>query len=735
MPRLMARLAGNWPSLAGLALLLCLMAATICALAHRSGDRLALTLEPLAGSDGSLAALATDRQSLLLPGGARSTQSVRLRFYLPPAESATSRWLVRVGRAPVDAVGMSGMGWRSSTLDFYHPARKEGLLPSGFSFPLPVGWSGDIDLELHATGTLRGTMPVRVVRDGTALQSTQRSAALAGAIYAALFMLAMITLALHSAARDRSFLLFFATMLAVLVLLAARNGHIYQLPGFKVLAYWRGQGIWALALLSMAVGLQLMQRYSATALGDARMGTLVARFGVALCAAAAACLLGLDSMDTVLPVAGTVMVAGAGGLAVWLGVTAARRHVPMAWTVTALGTLSAAAAVMAAFMPPGQWLDPVWVRYGWQLLLVATASALALGLVARISEYRNQRDHDRLARADSERRMRREAARADLNSALQAKLRTLPAGDVEWAAFRLLLDHLVPQVPVAFATAIAYGFQGQDIRVVVPQAHKETVDAIAAQRLLPLKRHAANGMPLQQPVTLASEQGVVAMEAVVPLPIRSPAWGLLLLHRTGGDGFSTDELALAGEFGRLALLNIEQALSAINLRRSAELDALTGAFNRRTIDQWLVRCFADADRDGQPVSVLFVDMDHFKLINDRHGHAAGDECLREVAKTLRGALADGDLLGRYGGEEFIAVLPGRGGAAGRVVGEQLRAAVERMRCEWEGQPLQLSVSVGVATRLREEGTPAETVDRADKALYTAKRSGRNRVHVAPAVFS
>ena len=735
MRALLARIADDWPSLAGLILLVCLVVAAVTALAAQHVDRLPLTLVPLAGSDGEAAVLSADRQSLLLPGGARSTQSVRLRFQLPAAERSTSRWLVRVGRAPVDAVGLRGHGWDGGTRDFFRPASGDGLLPSAFNFPLPLDWSGDIELDLQATGTLKGTLPIRVVRDGTALQFTQRSAALAGALYAALFMLALVTLALHGAARDRSFLLFFVTVMALLLLLAARNGHLYQLPGFRVLAVWRGQGIWALTLLSLTIGLQLMQRYSATALGDARTGTLVARASVALSIMAAACLLGLDQLDAVLPVAGTAMVLGAGALAVWLGVTAARRDVPMAWTVTTLGASSAAAAAAAAFMPPGQWLDPVWVRHGWQILLVATASALALGLVARIGEYRNQRDRDRLARADSERRMRREAARADLNTALQAKLRTLPAGDVEWAAFRLLLDHLVPQVPVAFAAAIAYGFQGQDIRVVVPQSHKETVDAIAARRLLPLKRHAANGMPLQQPVTLASEQGVVAMEAVVPLPIRSPAWGLLLLHRTGGDGFSADELALAGEFARLALLNIEQALSAINLRRSAELDALTGAFNRRTIDQWLVRCFADADRDGQPISVLFVDMDHFKLINDRHGHAAGDECLRAVARTLREGLAEGDLLGRYGGEEFIAVLPGRGGAAGRVVGEQLRAAVERMRCDWEGQSLQLSVSVGVATRLREEGTPAETVDRADKALYTAKRGGRNRVHVAPAVFT
>ena len=147
-----------------------------------------------------------------------------------------------------------------------------------------------------------------------------------------------------------------------------------------------------------------------------------------------------------------------------------------------------------------------------------------------------------------------------------------------------------------------------------------------------------------------------------------------------------------------------------------------------------MRSFGEAERDGQPISVLFVDMDHFKAINDKYGHACGDHCLRAVAQALRASLGEGDLLGRYGGEEFIAVLPARGGAAARMVGEQLRADVEGLMLEWEGQPLRLTVSVGVATRLRDE-LPAETIDRADKALYAAKRGGRNCVNVAPAVFS
>ena len=180
---------------------------------------------------------------------------------------------------------------------------------------------------------------------------------------------------------------------------------------------------------------------------------------------------------------------------------------------------------------------------------------------------------------------------------------------------------------------------------------------------------------------------------------------------------------------------LEQAVAAIKLRQSAELDALTGSLNRRSIDQWLARCFLEAERDGQPLSVLFVDLDRFKGINDRYGHAAGDQCLRAVAGTLSGALDEGDVFGRYGGEEFIAILPGRSGAAARQVGERLRAAVERLAVDWEGQSIKLTVSVGVATRRDGERTPAATIERADKALYASKRAGRNCVHVAPAVFT
>src|SRR3546814_13890217 len=126
-------------------------------------------------------------------------------------------------------------------------------------------------------------------------------------------------------------------------------------------------------------------------------------------------------------------------------------------------------------------------------------------------------------------------------------------------------------------------------------------------------------------------------------------------------------------------------------------------------------------------------MDHFKAINDKYGHACGDHCLRMVAQGLRAALGDGDLLGRYGGEEFIAVLPARGGAAARMVGEQLRGALERLSLAWDAPALGLSVSVGVATRRRAEA-PLKPIHRPDHALATAKRGGRHGRHVATAVL-
>jgi diguanylate cyclase (GGDEF)-like protein len=712
---------------AGMAWLLVLFVVGVLAATRSVADEMPVQLQAGAG-----AALSSDGGALLLPGGSSREATAQLRFALPPPDPSASRWVVWLGREPVDALWLQAPGWRSAERDFFHPASDEGVLPGGFILPLPATWQGEIALTLHARGSVRTALRPWVLHETTAMQLTHRSVALESMIYAGLFMLALLGLALYSAARDRSFLAVFGSTCVALLLLAADNGHLYLLPVLGRLSIWRGSGLLALGLLFAAAALQMLLRYAQLRTGTLPAARLFERYCIFLVGLAAVCLLDLRVLEPVLQPVVTLSWLVAAGCAVVVLVEAVRRRAPMASSILLLVLVTVTAALVRMALSRGYLVDMLWTRFGYQLALVVTAAVLMVGLISRIGEFRHQRDRDHLARVDSERRMAREAARADLTLSLQTRLRAPAAVDIEWIAFRLLLEKLLPQIPVDWAAVVAYGYHGHDLLVVEPTECKQLVHDSVTARSLALKRLALQSTPLQQAATQVDE---LCIEAVLPLPIRAPGWGMLLLRRAGGDGFSTEEMLLAGEFARLAALHADESLANVQLRHSAELDALTGTLNRRSMDQWLARTFLDAHRQQTPLSLLFIDIDHFKSVNDRLGHAGGDHCLRRVATALRDALEPGDMLGRYGGEEFVVLLPGRHGADAREMGERLRAAVEHCEFQYEDQAECLTVSVGVATRLERESAPAATVERADKALYAAKRGGRNCVHVAPAVFT
>lgn len=718
----------------GMLLLIGLFAAGVAAASRSSiGDQLTVRLEPLAQSNGRLSRLSADGMGLRVP--AEAGAAIRMHFVLPPPVAGEARWMLWVPREPVDAVWLQAAdGWRTEPRDFFRPAEAEGLLPGGYAFPLPPDWHGDVVLELHARSATRATLAPRVVREDMVMRLGQRSTALHALVYAGLFMMAFLSLALYSASRERSFLHLFASACTAGLLLAAQNGHLYAMPFFGLFSAWRGQGLRALLLLFCASVLQTILSYDAMREATTRAVRWSNGYSVALVALVALFLLDLRVLDAWAPAIGTLGWIGAIVVAGLALAGAVARRVPMSVAIATMLGITALAGVVREAVSQGWVVDMVWTRHGYQLAILGLVSMLATGLIGRISEYRDQVDRDRLARDDSERRMQREAARAELALALQNRLRTVATADLEWTAFRLLLEHLLPQMAAETAAVIAHGYHGRDLLVAEPADHKQLLQDHVARRAHQLKQLASTGVPLQQPAG-ADGAAADAMEALVPLPIRAPGWGMLMMRRQGREGFSTEEMAIAGEFVRLAVLHADEALAAQHLRRSAELDALTGTFNRRTIDQWLARGFTEAHRDQHPLSLLFVDIDHFKAINDRFGHACGDHCLRQVAATLRDALGEADMLGRYGGEEFVAILPGRAGADARAVGEQLRTAVEHVEIEWEGKIHRLTVSIGVATRLPQESTPAAAVERADKALYAAKRGGRNCVQVAPAVFS
>ncbi|BDG03029.1 GGDEF domain-containing protein [Anaeromyxobacter oryzae] len=178
----------------------------------------------------------------------------------------------------------------------------------------------------------------------------------------------------------------------------------------------------------------------------------------------------------------------------------------------------------------------------------------------------------------------------------------------------------------------------------------------------------------------------------------------------------------------------------LKLAESALQDPLTGLSNRRHLEERLAAEVAAGLRHARPVSVLLVDVDHFKAVNDAHGHLAGDEALKMVAFVLRGAVRKEDVLARFGGEEFVVVARETPLAGARALGERIRRAVERSRCAWQGQDLALTVSIGVtvsvgAAQLEPGRTERELLESADRALYLAKQGGRNRVVAIPAAPS
>ncbi len=157
-------------------------------------------------------------------------------------------------------------------------------------------------------------------------------------------------------------------------------------------------------------------------------------------------------------------------------------------------------------------------------------------------------------------------------------------------------------------------------------------------------------------------------------------------------------------------------------------DELTGLLNRRAVMERAQSLLALCGRQGSPISLLMIDIDHFKSINDRYGHAAGDQVLREVGTTLRENLRDSDLLGRIGGEEFLAVLPDTGAEGAMTLAECLRARVGRIVNDFD-EAESVTISLGVTTVAGRQGSSASLSDclkRADEALYRSKREGRNR---------
>jgi diguanylate cyclase (GGDEF)-like protein len=698
---------------------------------------LQLRLTPLPDAQGRLPAVGRDGQSLRV-GVTEGTRHARaeLRFVLPPRSSESPQWAIWIPRVPVESVHLRvENAWDGGIRSFLAPEPMEGPMPVGYLFRLPSAWEGEIRLELSATGLRNAALRPEVISEALADQYMQKATITTSLAYASLFTLGLMTLALFFASRDLSFLVFFGFCVSAALLLAAFNGHLYLIDPFDFLRQLGGAGLHAISLVFEVAALRILMRYADGQQARPRLIQLIDHACAGLLLLGGVMLAWREHFD---PIAAWVMpIAWFGGCGVALFVLseAWRRRVPFSAAVFVSVLGIAMTTLLWELEGRGLVAGSLWTQYGYQTAITVCAAMVGVGLISRISKYREQRDREQRARADSERRMYREAVRSELLTALQMGLRGVGEEEIQPMAMRLLLDHLRRIVPADHVLAVVRGFHGRDTLAAHPGASLDALVERLSPRLPNLRQQLAINIEVQQPVTRSGEATPVAIEAAVSLPVRAPSWGALVLERAGATVFHPDELSIARELARIAVLQIDEAFTALHLRHTAEVDSLTGALNRRSIDQTLARTFQEAHRKRLPLSVLFVDIDQFKAINDQRGHGCGDHCLREIAKLIGAQLVDDDLFGRYGGEEFLVVLPGRQTEMARAIAEQIRTAIEAAELRYQDQSLRLTVSIGVASQLAHEGLPGPAVERADKALYVAKRDGRNRVRVAPAIFA
>ncbi|TNF38778.1 MAG: GGDEF domain-containing protein [Gammaproteobacteria bacterium] len=211
------------------------------------------------------------------------------------------------------------------------------------------------------------------------------------------------------------------------------------------------------------------------------------------------------------------------------------------------------------------------------------------------------------------------------------------------------------------------------------------------------------------------------------LSIENEQLGGLTIFR--GRKYSESELMLLENLLCSLLYPLRNAMKYHQASLQAHVDSLTGVNNRSTFDCALKREMNLAERNKQSFSLLVIDIDYFKQVNDTYGHSAGDEVLKKVAATVQQCIRNTDLLFRYGGEEFVAILNNSDCEAALEVAQRILQSVDNVSIDYMGQTLTVTVSIGLAC-LKPGDSGKSIFDRADKALYKAKHDGRNQVRLA-----
>jgi diguanylate cyclase (GGDEF)-like protein len=286
--------------------------------------------------------------------------------------------------------------------------------------------------------------------------------------------------------------------------------------------------------------------------------------------------------------------------------------------------------------------------------------------------------------------------------------------------------------PVVMGAGMAWFIDDYAARVVMAGLLLGALNLWALWILFSRREHAAGRGAWLVMAALGLQALVFLVRVVVVGGSDQPAAGLMQSSGVQTLTFSTTFIELM--VATMGFIFMARDRADENNRRLAALDPLTGVANRRAAIAALDRDVARAVRTRESISVMMVDIDHFKRVNDQFGHPVGDQVLCNVVNVLRERVRTQDLVGRYGGEEFLVVLPDTDLAGAQQLARQLCEAVSGSRLQREGASIAVTVSIGVFGGRLEPGDSWDMlIAAADRALYQAKESGRNRVEAAPAL--
>jgi len=217
--------------------------------------------------------------------------------------------------------------------------------------------------------------------------------------------------------------------------------------------------------------------------------------------------------------------------------------------------------------------------------------------------------------------------------------------------------------------------------------------------------------------------------AIVPLICQDRVVGVLnLADKTEGDSFDCEDIALIELFSQLVGASIGNIKLFEKIQRQATTDGLTGLANHKTFYEILEKELWRSRRYGGQISLIMVDIDNLKKINDAYGHRAGDKVIREISRKVKECIRQIDTAARYGGDEFAVILPNTSLIDAIVVAERMVDAVEHSPTTWKKEQIVLSISVGLG-QYDADTNPEDITSRSDQALYTAKQAGKNTVRI------